>query len=92
MWQFFHPPSLRVIQSLMESVYYDLVNSLDLSVSLGISWGRIFIRNSQLKAISPEGLTIKLKAIIRDEGVRDPEPGDNVFPEKLLGIHISDVH
>ena len=31
-------------------------------------------------------------AIVRDEGVRDPESGDNVFPDKFLSIHISDVH
>ena len=30
-------------------------------------------------------------AIVRDEGVKDPESGDNVFSEKFLSVHISDV-
>ena len=30
-------------------------------------------------------------AIVRDEGVRDPELGDNVFSKKFLSVHISDV-
>ena len=91
MWQFLHPPSLRIIQPFLESIHYDYVNSLDLSIPLGISWSRISICNPQFTVVSPEGVTIKLKAIVRDEGVIDPEPGDNVFPDKLLGVHIFDI-
>ena len=36
--------------------------------------------------------SIKLKAIVRDEGTRDPKPCDNVFPDKLLGVYVSDIH
>ena len=92
MWQLFHPFSLHIIQPLLDSIYYDLVNSLGLSIPLGISWCRIYICNFQIKATSFERFAIKLKAIVRDEGARDPEPGDNVFPDKFLGIHISDIH
>ena len=90
-WQFFHPSSLRIIQPLLESVHYNLINSLGLPIPLGISWGRISIRNSQFTAVSFEGFAIKLKVIVRDEGVRDPKPGDNIFPDKLLGVYIFDV-
>ena len=34
---------------------------------------------------------IKLKAIVRDEGTRDPESCDNFFSNKFLGIHIPDI-
>ena len=91
MWQFFHSSSLRIIQSFLESIHYDLINSLGLSIPLGIGRGGISIRNSQFVAVSPEGLTIKLKAIVQDEEMRDLEPGNNVFPNKLLGVHIFDI-
>ena len=90
MWQFFHPFSFRVVQALLEPVH-DFVNNLGLSIPLGVSWGRIFIRNSQVTAVSSERFAIKLKAIFRDEGTKDPEPGDNIFPKKLVGIHIPDI-
>ena len=91
MWQFFHSFSLHIIQPFLESIHYDLINSLGLSISLKISWGKISIRNSQFIAVSPKGLTVKLKTIIRDEGMSDPELGNNVFLNKLLSIHISDI-
>ena len=87
----FHPISLCIIQPLLESIHYDLVNSLDLSIPLGISWGRVYVLNSQVTAVSPKGLTIKLKTIVRNESVRDLEPGNNVLPEKLFSVHTSDV-
>ena len=92
MRQFFHPSSFRIIQHFLESIHYDFVNSLNLTIPLGVSWGRVPIRNSQIIAISPEGFVIKLKSIVQDEGTRDPEPGDNVFSDKLFGISISDIH
>ena len=91
MWQFFHSSSLCIIQSFLESVHYDLINSLGLSIPLGIGRGGISVRNSQFATVSPEGLTIKLKVIVRDLVMRDPESGKNVFANKLLGIHISDI-
>ena len=51
----------------------------------------ILIRNSQVATVPPESFTIKLKAIIRDKGVRDPKLKDNVFPNKSLSIHIIDI-
>ena len=91
MWQFFHPPSFRIIQSLLEPVHYDFVNSLDLTIPLGVSRSRIFIRNSQIIAVSPEGFAIKLKSIVQDEGTKDPKSSDNVFLDKFFGVHISDI-
>ena len=58
---------------------------------MGISWGRISTRNSQLTTISPERFAIKLKTIVQDEGTRDLESCDNVFPNEFLSIHVPDI-
>ena len=91
MWQLFCLFSLRIIQPLLESIHYDLVNNLDLSIPLRISWYRISFCNSQITAVSFERFAIKLKAIIRDKGARDPKLSNNVFPNKFLGVHVSDI-
>ena len=91
MWQLFHPFSLCIIQPLLESIYYDFVNSLGLSIPLEVSYGRVSVCNSQITAISPKGFAIELETIIRDEGMRNPKPCDNVFLDKLLGVHNLDI-
>jgi len=91
MGQLFYPSSLRIIQPFLESVHSDLVNSLRLSISLRIGWSGIPDGDTEITIVSPEGFTVELKAIVRDEDTRDPEPRDNVFPKKLLSVHISDV-
>ena len=35
-------------------------------------------------AISPKGLAIELKTVVRDEGMRDFKLSDNIFPNKSL--------
>ena len=85
------PSSLLIIQLLFQPINYDLVNSLDLSISLGVSRNGIPVCNSQVIAVSLEGLTIELKVIIRDEGIRDPKLSNDVLLDKLLSIHIPDV-
>ena len=89
MQQFFHPSSFRIIQLLFESVHYDFVNSLGLTIPLEVSWGRVPICNSQITVVSLEGFAIKLKSIVRDEGTKDLELGENIFPNKLFGVNIS---
>ena len=91
MWQFFYPFPLSVVQTLLESTHYDLVNGHGLAIPLGIGWGRVFVLDSQVTTVSPERFAIELKAIVRDEGMRDSESGDNIFPHKLLGVHVLDV-
>ena len=91
MGQFFYPSTHRVIQPFLEFVHYDLVNSLSLSISLRINWNGIPVYDSKITIVSSEGFAVELKAIIRDEGTRDPEPCDNVFPNKFLGIYVSDI-
>ena len=86
-----HSFSLCIIQPLLESIHYDLINSLGLSISLWISRGGIPIRNALVTTVPLEGFTIKLKTIVRDEGMKDLKPGDNIFPNKSLGIHIPDI-
>ena len=49
------------------------------------------IPRSQQYLLKSEGLAIKLKAVIRDEGMRDPKSSNNVLPDKFLSIHIPDV-
>ena len=34
---------------------------------------------------------IKLKPVVRDEGMRDPKSSDNVLPHKPFGIHVLNV-
>ena len=58
---------------------------------MGISWDGIYVCNSQLIAISPKGFAVELKSIVRDEGMRYFEAGDNVLLDKLLYVHISDI-
>ena len=58
---------------------------------MGISWGGIYVCNSQLTAISPKGFAVELKSIVQDEGMRYSEAGDNVLLDKLLYVHISDI-
>ena len=84
MRQFLHSSFFCIVQPFLESVHYDFVNSLGLSIPLRVSWGGVPICNPQIIAISPEGFAITLKPIVRDESTRDPEPGDDVFPDNFL--------
>ena len=104
MWQLFHPSSLRIIQSLLQPIDYDLIYSLGLPISLRVGRSGISVRNSQVATVSlkgltikleaivqDEGLTIKLEAIVQDEGMRDSESSNNVPPDEFLCIHVPDV-
>ena len=51
----------------------------------------VSIDNSQLITVFSEGFAVKLEAVVRDQGVRSPEPSDNIFPNKLLDIDVPDV-
>ena len=88
MRQFFHLSSLRIVQPLFQPIDYNLINSFGLSISLRVGRGGIPICNSQATTISSEGFAIKLKAIVQDEGMRDPKSNNNVLLDELLGIHI----
>ena len=90
-WQLFHPFFLCIIRPLLESIHYNLIYSLDLFIPLWISRCGIPIRNAQVTIVPLEGFVIKLKTIVRDKGMRDPKPSDNIFPNKSLGIHIPDI-
>ena len=91
MRQLFYPSSLRVIQPFLESIHYDLIDNLGLSIPLWISRGGITILNAQVTTVPLKGFVIKLKTIVRDEGMKDPKPSDNVFSNKSLGIHVPDI-
>jgi len=89
--QFFYPFPLSIVQSLLESTYYDLVNGLGLTIPLRIGWGRVFVLDSQVTVVSPKRFVIELKVVVQDKGMRDSESGDNIFPHKPLGVHVPDV-
>ena len=91
MWQFFYPFPLSIVQSLLESTHYDLVNGFGLTIPLGIGCGRVYVLDSQVTVVSPKRFAIKLKAVVRDDGMRDSELGDNIFPHKPLGLHDPDI-
>ena len=58
---------------------------------LVVSWSWIPILDTQFTTVPSGSLTIKLKSVVQNEGVRNPKPNDNVSPHKPLSIHISDV-
>ena len=91
MWELFHPSPLCLIQPLFQSTHYDFVHGLGLPISLGVGRSGISVDDAKLVAVFPEVLTIKLKTVVRDEGVRSSEVRNNVFPNEFLGIHIPDV-
>ena len=91
MRQFFHPSSLCIIQHFLKSIYYDLVNSFSLSIPLRVCQSGVSVCNSQLTTVTPKGFAVELMYIVQDKGVWYPEVSDNVFPEKLLCVHISDI-
>ena len=64
MWKLVHPFALYIIQPLLESIYYDLIDSFDLSIPLGISESGIPIRNTQFTTIPSKSLAIELKLVI----------------------------
>ena len=53
--------------------------------------GGISIRYAQVATVPPEGFTVELKSIVRDEGMKDPKTSVDVLLEKSVGIHIPDV-
>ena len=84
MWQLFYPFPLSIVQTLLESTHYDLVNGLGLAIPLGIGWGRVSVLDSQVTAVSLERFAIELKTVVRDEVMRDSESGDNIFHTNFL--------
>ena len=54
MWQLFHPFTLYIIQPLLESIQYDFIDSLNLSIPLWICRGGVHILDAQITTISPE--------------------------------------
>ena len=91
MWQLFHSFSLHIIQPFLKSIHYDFIDSLGLSIPLGVSWGGISISNPQVTTVPLEGLAIKPQAVIQDEGVRDAKLSNNIFPNKSFSIYIPDI-
>ena len=49
------------------------------------------VRDPKVATVFPEGFTIKLKTVVRDEGVRGSKVRNDVFPNELLCIHVPDV-
>ena len=64
MWELFHPSPLCLIQPLFQSIHYDLVHGLGLSISLGVGGSGIPVSDPKLAAILSEVLVIKLEAVV----------------------------
>ena len=91
MWKLIHPFALCIIQSLPESIHYDLIDTINLLIPLGISWSGMPIRDTQFTTVFSEGFAIKLKSVVWDEGMRNLKLSDNVLPNKPFGIHVHNV-
>ena len=91
MSQLVHPFTLSFFQPLLQSIYNDFIHSLDLAIALRVCWGGVSVLYAQITTISPKGLDIELKPIIRYESVWDPKSRNDVLPHKSLYILISDV-
>ena len=91
MWKLVYLFALSIIQPLLESIHYNPIDSLSLSIPLGVSWSGIPICDTQFTTVPSKSLAIKLKSVVRDEGMRDPKPSDNVLPHKPFSIHIPNV-
>ena len=46
---------------------------------------------TQIRKVLPESFTVKLKAIVLDEHVRNPESRNDVLPNEPFDIYISDI-
>ena len=58
------PFALCIIQPLLESIQYDLIDSLDLLIPLRISRSGIPIRDTQFTTVPSESFAIKLKSVV----------------------------
>ena len=72
------------------SIHYNLIDSFSLPISLWIGWSGISILYPQITIVLLESFPIKLKTIVRDESMGDPESSNDILPDKSLDIHISD--
>nr|XP_023926607.1 stress response protein NST1-like [Quercus suber] len=64
---------------------------LGLPISLWIDRSGISVLYPQIGTILSESFAIKLKTIIRDERLRNPESSNDIFPDTPLDIHIPDI-
>ena len=86
-----YPFALNFLQSLLQSIYNNFICGFHLAIALRVGWGGVSVLYAQITTISLEGPTIKLKHIIRDDSVRDPESFHDILPYKSLHILILDI-
>ena len=91
MWQFLHPFAFCIIQPFLQPTYYNFIYSFCLSIPLGISRSRIPISNPQLTTVSSKHLAVGLKAVVKDEHMKNSKSSDNVLPNESFCNHISNV-
>ena len=60
-------------------------------VSLGVGGSGISVCDPKVAAVFLEVFTIKLKTVVRDEGVRGSEARNDVSPNEFFGIIVLDV-
>ena len=91
MRELFHLSPLCIIQSLFQSAHYDFVHGLGLPVSLGVGRSGISVCDPKVATVLPKVFTIKLKTVVRDEGVRSSEARNDVFPNEFFSIHVPNI-
>ena len=86
------PPIFLLLHpTSFESIHYNLVDSFNSSISLRIGRSKIPVLYPQIKTVLPKGFAIKLKAIIRDEGIGNPESSYDILPDESFDIYVSDI-
>ena len=91
MWELFHPSPLCLIQPFLQSVHYDLVHGLNLSISLGVGGSGVSVNDPKLATILSKVLAVELETVVRNECVWSSEAGDNVLLDEFLGIYVPNV-
>ena len=77
------PSSFEGVEAYLQGQLNNLVYGLDLAIALRMVWsGEVFV-DAKLITKVPHCLIIELKSIVRNQGVRYPEPVDDVFVNEL---------
>ena len=84
------PSSFECVEASLQGHLDNLIDSLDLAIALGMVWsGEVFV-DAELITKIPFYLIVELKGIVRNQGVRYPEPVDDVFVDELGQVLLRD--
>ena len=82
--------SFECVEASLQGHLDNLIDSLDLAIALGMVWsGEVFV-DAELITKIPYYLIVEMKGIVRNQGVRYPEPVDDVFVDELGQVLLYD--